>query len=649
METPPKTLPQTDLNAQEPVKIVEPSDTKKEVLPAPDGKPQETLSENEQVSRLVDSLTYTLNDGINQSLPAQNIDEKKLADMEKRRSVLRNELSLPENQQNPQKLRKLRDDVYTLFDEVRRQAWSKSYTDFEKRNIGTARNEEQLSPISELPPEENKGNSTKQNSGQEEISARKMEPESDSIANPAEIIKRATEDNLKRGINIAEMIKNQTGNQETSPSDMRSAVEEITSELLAEHAEIIGEQNEKIVRKFLETKVNGELTAKLFETFRSKHGILGALLLPGFELHWAEQKLKEGWNNWQMNKLVKEGKLSQEQLQKIQNIPILADNESAPAEKEKKVAKNERKNTLESSSFYVREKSRANKDHLERNEDSILNMPEKGVFMISDGMGGHAAGEVASRIATDTARELFSAMPENLSLEEAKELVKTVLLTAHERILEKMATDESLKGMGATATVLLHWTGQNGEQKMITGNVGDSRSYLLRDNKLNQLTLDDNEFIKTIRGYVTQDDAQIRKIQKAASNLPYEATDEELIREIRTEGLKLSAEQEETLATAFLDHNNEGELIRERLFQALGHMPGQKIDPQISAEDVRRGDVFFMNSDGGSDNIFEKDMEQFLLAHKDDPDAMEKFAELAYNSGRKLDDISAMVIEINQK
>lgn len=113
------------------------------------------------------------------------------------------------------------------------------------------------------------------------------------------------------------------------------------------------------------------------------------------------------------------------------------------------------------------------------NEDSVY--PASGgagegplLFAIADGMGGHAAGEVASRIAIDTVRD-----------EESVGLVERVQL-ANERIADQAKTDPSTAGMGTTISAAV--LSQEGSVEI--AHVGDSRIYLLRDNELRQLTKD---------------------------------------------------------------------------------------------------------------------------------------------------------------
>jgi len=115
------------------------------------------------------------------------------------------------------------------------------------------------------------------------------------------------------------------------------------------------------------------------------------------------------------------------------------------------------------------------------NEDSLLDTP--GLYAVADGMGGHAAGEVASRLAIET---LKAAQPQRAS-DVGASLVATTNL-AHDQILRAMRKNPTSYGMGTTLTALAF-----GAVKPIVatiGHVGDSRGYLIREGRESQLTTD---------------------------------------------------------------------------------------------------------------------------------------------------------------
>ncbi len=112
------------------------------------------------------------------------------------------------------------------------------------------------------------------------------------------------------------------------------------------------------------------------------------------------------------------------------------------------------------------------------NEDSLF-PPDSGsssdppLFIVADGMGGHVAGEVASRIAVETATDTEGAPGRRV-------------LGANNALLIQVAENPELAGMGTTMTVLE--LGNSGVARV--AHVGDSRAYLLRDSSLRQLTID---------------------------------------------------------------------------------------------------------------------------------------------------------------
>ena len=120
------------------------------------------------------------------------------------------------------------------------------------------------------------------------------------------------------------------------------------------------------------------------------------------------------------------------------------------------------------------------------NEDACLVNNEDGYFLVADGMGGEAAGELASAFFRDTVVELFSSTPKHcLTDDSLNELVVECFQSAHERILSHVDQEPSHKGMGCTAELLVF---QN--NRIVIGHVGDSRTYRLRNSELVQLTTD---------------------------------------------------------------------------------------------------------------------------------------------------------------
>ena len=88
------------------------------------------------------------------------------------------------------------------------------------------------------------------------------------------------------------------------------------------------------------------------------------------------------------------------------------------------------------------------------NEDNCMMLAENGIFIVADGMGGHAAGEVASEMAVRITSQNIGSL-RGLSDEEAGERVRTAIRTANDAIFERTLSEHDKRGMGTTATVLV--------------------------------------------------------------------------------------------------------------------------------------------------------------------------------------------------
>ena len=118
------------------------------------------------------------------------------------------------------------------------------------------------------------------------------------------------------------------------------------------------------------------------------------------------------------------------------------------------------------------------------NEDQYTISPENYFCLAADGMGGAAAGEIASLIFADTASEIFSENFERTE-EEVVFRIKKVFSFANEKILEHINKNPDHEGMGCTAELLAFY-----DKGFVLGHIGDSRSYLLRKGSLRQITQD---------------------------------------------------------------------------------------------------------------------------------------------------------------
>ena len=148
------------------------------------------------------------------------------------------------------------------------------------------------------------------------------------------------------------------------------------------------------------------------------------------------------------------------------------------------------------------------------NEDSYLVSPETSLFAVCDGMGGHNAGEVASRMAIETISGFIErsavekeitwpwGLDANLSFDANR--LKTAIRLANARVFQAADNREELTGMGTTVVTAIV-TGD----VMTVGSAGDSRCYLVRGGELKQLTRDDSWVSAALgEGILNSDDVE---------------------------------------------------------------------------------------------------------------------------------------------
>lgn len=136
------------------------------------------------------------------------------------------------------------------------------------------------------------------------------------------------------------------------------------------------------------------------------------------------------------------------------------------------------------------------------NQDNHYIDPDGRFFILADGMGGHAGGEEASRIATDVIKDYLVANWE--APIESYDLIEKAVYQANEGILEDQIVNPARADMGTTLVMILF---RNGETWR--AHVGDSRLYRLREEVLEQVTLDHTWISQAIRaGEITPEDAK---------------------------------------------------------------------------------------------------------------------------------------------
>ncbi len=220
----------------------------------------------------------------------------------------------------------------------------------------------------------------------------------------------------------------------------------------------------------------------------------------------------------------------------------------------------------------------------EGNEDSAYAGPH--LLAIADGMGGHAAGEVASSVAISALAGLDADMPVEHLLDALAAAVAQANNTLHEMSIE----DPSVEGMGTTLTVLL-WS--NGTIAIC--HIGDSRAYLLRDGELHQITRD-HTLVQSL-----VDDGRLSPAQAAI-------------------------------------HPQRSLVLR-----AL--QSGTEAEPDLSLIEAKPNDRYLLCSDGLSDVVSEGTLRETLLQLTDREAAVARLIELAMNGGGP-DNITCIVADV---
>jgi protein phosphatase len=157
------------------------------------------------------------------------------------------------------------------------------------------------------------------------------------------------------------------------------------------------------------------------------------------------------------------------------------------------------------------------------NEDSVFVNPEQNLFVVADGMGGHAAGEVASRLAVDAINDFIEltggddeitwpfGLDDSMSYDGNR--LKTAVRFANKKVLETTKERSEYEGMATTvAAVLLEGDAAN------LAHVGDSRVYLLREGELSQLTSDHSWINEQIQsGVISADQARSHPLRNVVT------------------------------------------------------------------------------------------------------------------------------------
>ena len=228
----------------------------------------------------------------------------------------------------------------------------------------------------------------------------------------------------------------------------------------------------------------------------------------------------------------------------------------------------------------------------ELNEDSYYIPTEENelrIYMLADGMGGYNGGEIASKLAIDSARKYltnnFNTIPhDRINIEE---LVRSSMEYANMVVFEKSKEVPELEGMGTTLELVLGYG-----NKIYIGHVGDSRIYRVRKNIIRKLTTDHSYVEKLVKeGTITREEAE---------NHPK----------------------------------------KNMLMKALGCTP--YVEPDLRARNFEKGDIFILCSDGLTNMVEEKQI--YEIIKEDIQNAAERLVDEANQAGG-YDNITVIIIK----
>ena len=219
---------------------------------------------------------------------------------------------------------------------------------------------------------------------------------------------------------------------------------------------------------------------------------------------------------------------------------------------------------------------------------------DRGLFIVADGMGGHAAGEVASEMAVQIVElELKGAasdLANQATAQQAGDKVAAALRKANRNIHDRTMHEVDKQGMGTTASVLVV-----SPSRYLIGQVGDSRVYLLRDGSLQQLTKDHSYVQEQVdAGFLTPEQARYH---------PYSNV----------------------------------------ITRCVGASPD--VEPDIYKGEVRVGDLFLVASDGLTGMVDDRRLQTLLLS-RTEPERKVHLLISEANGRGGLDNITAIIVQV---
>ncbi len=234
-------------------------------------------------------------------------------------------------------------------------------------------------------------------------------------------------------------------------------------------------------------------------------------------------------------------------------------------------------------------------NYRENNEDAIevKQFPDMTVCIVADGMGGQAAGEIASKRAIEVIpRELRKHLPAGASEEQCRNIVRRAVVQANEEIIQMGSLDRELKNMGTTAVLTL-W--RKGAEMFVAG-IGDSRVYLLRAGQIEQLTVDHS--------------------------------------------LAQALVENKTISAAEAREHR----FRNVLWKYLGSKEVGE-GPEVKVVSLQVGDRFVLCSDGMSGPVPDPQILSFVQEHPNVQECADGLGQLALDNGSR-DNVSCIVVEV---
>lgn len=145
----------------------------------------------------------------------------------------------------------------------------------------------------------------------------------------------------------------------------------------------------------------------------------------------------------------------------------------------------------------------------DNNEDWLIIDDEIGLFLVADGLGGHQAGETASRTGAEIVQAVIKARLSGGVEHSMETLIKEAIDRAHNEILSEASNDPNLSGMGTTIVLGLYHDG-----KLYIAHVGDSRAYFINTSSISVLTEDHSLVGGLVRaGRITEEKARNHKMR----------------------------------------------------------------------------------------------------------------------------------------